>query len=302
MQWNGRKRMQALALAAALLVSAGGTSFLPTQPLTSVACAAQAQAGVRWEDGERAAVEAYGYGVADTKAQSAGRARLLARRAAIADGYRNLAEIVHGVQVNAETTLRDLAVQDDTVRVRVEGLLKNVEIAKESYAPDGTYSVLLRIPLYGENSLAAATLPALRSGAPERFPQVSPRYDESAVPSERTEKRYTGVVVDARGLGLTPTFSPVILDETGRKIYGHENIDTQFAIAHGMVAYTKGDMEAEQAQRGLSRAGEAPLVVRALRLEGHNCNAVIAERDADFILAMQQKYGFLSKCAVVFMR
>lgn len=301
MQSGRRRKLQAIVLAAALAFSTGGAPLLQTGAAESVAYAAQ-RGGVQWEGEANAAVEAYGYGVADAQTQGAARGRLLARRAAIADAYRNLAEIIQGVQVNAETTMRNLAVEDDTVRVRVESLIKGAAIVKEAYAADGTYSVLLRIPLYGENGLAAAALPALRQETPQRFPQVSPRYAESGGASGQVERQYTGVIVDARGLRLQPTFSPVLLDDSGRKIYGHENIDAQFAIERGMVGYTKGDAAAAQAESGASRAGDTPLVVKAVRLEGHSCNVVITERDADFILAMQQKYGFLHRCAVVFER
>lgn len=301
MQIGKRKKLQALALAAALTFSAGGPLFLPAEAAESAVYAAQ-KGSVRWEGDSNAAVEAYGYGVADGQAQSASRARLLARRAAIADAYRNLAEITRGVQVDAETTVQNLAVRDDTVRVRVESLIQGAEIAEEKYAADGTYSVRMRLPLYGKNGLAAAALPAQRSEAPRPFPQASAKYEKSAAAPARAEKQYTGLIVDARGLGLKPTFSPVLLDDGGHKIYGHENIDPQFAIAHGMVAYTKEAADAQRAESGFSRAGATPLVVKALRLEGHNCNAVVSEQDADFILAMQQKYGFLSQCAVVFER
>ena len=301
MQIGKGKKIQALALAAALAFSAGGPLFLSAEAAESAAYEAQ-KGSVRWEGEESAAVEAYGYGVPDGQVQSAARARLLARRAAIADAYRNLAEITHGVQVDAETTVQNLAVRDDAVRVRVESLIQGAEITEEKYAADGTYSVRMRLPLYGKNGLAAAALPAQRSAAPRPFPQMSAKYEKGVTVPVRVQKQYTGLIVDAQGLGLNPTFSPVLLDDGGRKIYGHENIDPQFAIAHGMVAYTKGIEDAHRAENGISRAGATPLIVKAVRLEGHNCNVVISERDADFILDMQQKYGFLSQCAVVFER
>lgn len=296
------KKWQAAALAAILAFSAGGPMVCPTNVATGVVYAAQV-GGVAWEQGERASVEAYGYGVAKSENEGSARGKILARRAAVADAYRNLAEIIQGVQVNSETTMHNLAVQDDTIRVRVDSLVKGAEIVKEAYEADGTYSVSMRIPLYGKKGLAAVAFPAVRTAKRESFPPVSPQYEtNNALPGEILEKQYTGVIIDARGLGLNPTFSPVILDDNGRKIYGHENIDTEYAIEHGMVGYTKEDVEAERAESGDSRAGETPLVIKAVGLDGHNCNVIIAQSDADFILTMNQKYGFLDSCAVVFER
>lgn len=301
MDLRRHKRLQAAVLAVAFVCSAGGSALLPVEFSQNVVCAAQ-RGSINWEQGERTSIEAYGYGVANMENEGSARGKILARRAAVADAYRNLAEIIQGVQVNSETSMHNLAVQDDTVRVRVDSLVKGAEIVKETYEPNGTYRVLMRIPLYGKQGLAAVALPALRTAKRENFPPVSPQYEPSARSTEAVEKQYTGVIVDARGLGLNPTFSPVILDDTGRKIYGHENIDTEYAIEHGMVAYAKDGAEAEGAENGNSRAGATPLVVKAVGLEGHNCNVVIAQYDADFILAMNQKCGFLDSCAVVFER
>lgn len=301
MIWGRHKKWQRAVLAAIFACSAGGTALLPAGFSQSVVCAAQ-RGSINWEQGERASIEAYGFGVANVENEGSARGKILARRAAVADAYRNLAEIIQGVQVNSETSMHNLAVQDDTVRVSVNSLVKGAEIVKTMYEPNGTCSVLMRIPLYGKQGLAAVALPALRTAKRENFPSVSSQYESNARPMENVERQYTGVIIDARGLGLNPTFSPVILDDTGRKIYGHENIDTEYAIEHGMVAYAKDGAETEGAKSGDSRAGATPLIVKAVGLEGHNCNVVIAQSDADFILAMNQKYGFLESCAVVFER
>ncbi|MBQ6758329.1 MAG: hypothetical protein IJP42_04490 [Selenomonadaceae bacterium] len=46
---------------------------------------------------------------------------------------------------------------------------------------------------------------------------------------------YTGLIVDATGLGLDETFSPVIYDIN---IYGVKNLQPEVIISMGMVSYS----------------------------------------------------------------
>lgn len=83
-----------------------------------------------------------------TKAESQrvippGQARLMARRAAILDAYRNLLELVKGIQIESGTTVEDFMLRDDRIRSRVEGLVKQARIVDEQYLEDGTCEITL---------------------------------------------------------------------------------------------------------------------------------------------------------------
>ena len=114
---------------------------------------------------------------------------------------------------------------------------------------------------------------------------------------------FTGVIVDASGLGLEATFSPVIYDENGRGIYGMKNINPDFAISKGMVEYA---MNRDQAIAN-SRAGASPLVVKAVAVKGgtnsvNKVNVVVSVNDGDKILLANEKSGMLQNCSVVFVK
>ena len=79
-----------------------------------------AEGGLHWEDGK---VVAVGYGVPPTGVYGA-RANLLARRAAVVDAQRNLAEFIQGTQIDAETTLYNYMTENDTVKTRVSALIQ----------------------------------------------------------------------------------------------------------------------------------------------------------------------------------
>jgi hypothetical protein len=96
-------------------------------------------------------IEAEGNSVFDTlRFKLKNQARLMARRGAIVDAQRNLLEIVNGVLVEGQTTVKDLVVVSDEVKTRVSGMLKGaVEMGPVRYE-DGVATVRLRIPLYND--------------------------------------------------------------------------------------------------------------------------------------------------------
>lgn len=101
--------------------------------------------GINWSQGT---IFAHGYGVAPQEQLGSAKARLLARRAAQLDAYRNLAEIVNGVRVNSQTIVQDMTLASDTVRTQVEAVIKGAIMSKDHYQND-VASVTMEIPMAG---------------------------------------------------------------------------------------------------------------------------------------------------------
>ncbi len=80
-------------------------------------------------------------------AQTEGQKKLLARRAALVDAYRNLAEKVRGLRIDSQTYVRDFVVEFDQVRTDLDTFLKGAEVARVTYLPDGTCEVEVEMPL-----------------------------------------------------------------------------------------------------------------------------------------------------------
>ncbi len=260
-------------------------------------------------DFEMNRVEADGFGLPPEYASSGAQARLMARRAAISDAQRNLAEQISGVQVDSETTVQNLQLSSDVVKTRVSALLKGAKVISESYE-DGAYHVVMALPLYGvNNSLASAVLP--RTTRRESFPTtVLPEPDEplytptepepTTIPTtstitNRQSGTYTGVIVDCTGLGLRTAMSPVIKTTAGEPIYGYKNLDSKKVIKNGMAGY------ASSYSGNVSRAGSNPLIVKAVGVD-HYFNPVVNVADAKIILEENGYTHFLDNCAVVFIR
>ncbi|ACM93675.1 protein of unknown function [Nautilia profundicola AmH] len=87
-----------------------------------------------------------GLGVAPTNAQSIPQAKVMARRAAIADAYRALAEKMYGIRVKGRETVRDLMLKNSEVRTDVYGLIRGACIQEESFK-DGIYTVIMSVKL-----------------------------------------------------------------------------------------------------------------------------------------------------------
>ena len=268
------------------------TVMLFTLAMSAVAFAAEG--GVDWE---RGIIRATGIGTGKSNAKNEGVRRAQAKRAATMDAQRGLAEAVQGVRVTAESTMRDLELENDLVRTRVDAIIKNMSEVSVEYFKDGSCQVVLEMPLFGANqALSTAAFLPFKDEPKMPFPQPV----GTAVATQTTviNNNYTGLIIDCRGMNINCVMSPVIKNADGTKIYGHQNLDYDKIIVNGMASYA----ESADDQISRNRAGNNPLVVKAVRLDDINANPVISVADADKILAANGHDRFLDNCAVVFIR
>ena len=295
------KNLKKKALAGAIAgVFAFGAGFYaaPDSSLPSLTIMQAAEAAAQWEQG---AITAEGFGTPPMGTYGS-KASIMARRAAIVDAQRNLAEQVSGVQVDAETTVENFVISSDLVKTKVSALIKGAMVVEEQMMPDGAYRVVMSMPMYGTQGLSSAIMPAIRPNTP---PTPPPPVISATITAQiqTSGVGYTGVIVDASGMGLKPSFSPVIYDTNGRAIYGVSNINYDQAISQGMVGYSSSLSSAQT----LPRIGGSPLVVKAVQVRGGNnstnpVNVVVSVDDGDRILAANQQSQMLMNGSVVFVR
>ncbi|MBP8599441.1 MAG: LPP20 family lipoprotein [Selenomonas sp.] len=273
------------------------------------ASAGLAAGGMNWENN---VIRVTGSGVAPANARTPAQARMLARRAAIVDGYRQMAESAQGVKVDSETTVQNMMLVNDEVKTKVRACIQGARIISEQALPDGGYEVTMEVSVFGVSGLAQAVMPkpAVQESFPAPAPDVIPSVPADsmaggttvglALPAQGNSSMdavggFTGLIVDCRGMGLNPVMSPVIKNDREIPVYGHKNLDYDKVVLEGMAAYVTDISRAV-------RAGSHPLMVRAIRLMDHNANPVISTDDANRVLIENGATGFLGKTAVVFLR
>ena len=237
-------------------------------------------------------------------------------RAAELDAYRKCAEQAQKLQFE-ESTIRDIG--DRIIKNRIESkmmyIVQGARIIDEGRNSDGIFYAKVRLPIFGASaSVAKAVFDP--SDPKESFPQPESKVVEAppaqpkpstgntdtytrptdlAVGTVQREGVYTGVIIDCRGLGLIKAMSPTIHAANGKPIYGYKNLDYDKVVRQGMAGY------ATSLTSNVSRAGSRPLVLKAIRVD-NRVNPVLSVEDADKMLVEGQASGFLSQCAVVFVR
>lgn len=259
---------------------------------------------LNWWANETLTVEGRGFVLDDENDSTSGRVR--AKRMAMMDGYRNLAEAAGKVQITSKDTLE---------KQKINALVKGAKVLSETYDEYGNCTVILSVPIYGvRDSFAKAAFNPV-----ERKKFLSPTSKVTA------EGKYTGLIVDCGNLELNPVLSPAIRSEKNRSIYGFSNLDYDKVLAKGMIGYAEKSLPNfgrddgiiltgirtlrtpvgsrylfASADENFSRAGNNPLVINAAALSDDSTCPVISAEDADKILAENMATHFLEEGAVVF--
>lgn len=247
-------------------------------------------------------------------------------RAATADAYRLIAEEVHGVQIDSDTTVENSILTSDIIKTKVKGAIKGAKVVSRSVDGNGYYHVVMELPVYGgANSLAAAVLPQVPQQGflppsdiipvdkiagvalkPESTGTnaAAPTVPATQVPAANQATvgnlygatgQYTGLIVDCSGMGLQTAMAPAVFTEGRKVVYGLENFSHDQVINRGYVGYSKS------LTSGVERAGSNPMIVKAESIDKF-CSPVVSKEDAAKILAENQMNGFLSTGNVVFVK
>jgi hypothetical protein len=236
---------------------------------------------VDWTTG---VITAVGIGAPPAQPVNAAQARAMAERAAQVVAYRNLLEAIKGVRVDSTTTVENFMVSSDVIKTEVSGIIQGAMVMDKKYMSDGSVEVTVGMKLTG--ALADALLP---KGPATPTGMVTPT-------PGTTGQIYTGLIVDARGLGVRPAMAPKILNEDGKEVYGSAWISRDYAVREGMVGYLK-DPAAAQAN---PRVTDKPLMVKALKVAGDGrVDMVISNADAATLQSASQNLSMLEKCRVI---
>ena len=115
---------------------------------------------------------------------------------------------------------------------------------------------------------------------------------------------YTGLIVDARGLGLQRGMSPKVYSESGQLIYAGVTAPQKFIQEAGIASYGQ-ELTPELLRRiqpGKDPIKGSPLIVKALKVtDSTETSVVISDYDAEAILNALNTYDFLAQYSVIFL-
>lgn len=245
-----RRSLWGLLLAVPLTALGQGKDAKAASPAAAEAVRPAAP-GVNWEG---QVIRATGAGAPDLKAANPAQARLGAERAAKLDAFRNLLEQARGIQVSAGRTLGDEMGREE-VRGRVEGAIKGYKVVAKRYFSDSGVELDVEVPLA---AITAALAP--------------PAADSGIALNAEGAKKYTGLVVDARGLGVKPVLAPRLVDASGKALYGSAALSEEARATAAVASW----VDSLEAAKKAALVGEKPLVVKATQFQG-----------SDFVLAAE---------------
>lgn len=313
-------------------------SVLVASFLVFVSSSAYAADGVNWDDGT---IVATGMGIAPPNAVNIAQAKALAKRAAVVDAYRQLAETISGVQVTSESTVKMFITQSDVTRTKVEATIKGARVIKEGMTPEGTYKVTMVVPMFGvTGSLASAVIepPQVK----ETFPEPVSSVEATPIASLPTtvSASVTVNIPSTPTTPIQPAPEPTYVPPTTSKPSGSSAAPAPRGKARGgytglivdcrglgletamspviendsgspIYGYKNLDID-KVISNGMAsysrdinncqRAGSNPLIVRAVRLGRNNVNPILTTADANRVLIENGASGFLDNTNVVFLR
>lgn len=277
------RRIGILSLFCAMLMSGGWAGAQLVGSIKDVVEPVGTAGRVDWSTG---VITAVGIGAPPAQPANPAQARAMAERAAQVVAYRNLLEAVKGVRVDATTLVENFMVTSDIIRTEVNGIIQGATVMDKKYMSDGSVEVTIGMKLTG--ALADALLP--------KTPLTPPTGLTGTLTPAAPGQVYTGLIVDARGLGARPAMAPKILNEEGKEVYGSAWVNRDYAVREGMAGYLKDPTAAMTNPRVTDR----PLMVKALKVSGSaRVDLVIANADAAMLHSTAQNLSFLEKCRVI---
>lgn len=218
-----RWTLRPLRLLAIVWVCIGGMAATALAEVVALGQAVERSGNgeINWTTGS---VQATGLGAPPDKG-GPGQARAMAERAAYAVAVRNLLEIVKGVRVDSATLVENYIVTNDVIKTQVSGFVRGAQTVKKDVQADGGVEITVRVPLWGVDSLITPFLNEKAIGS------------QNLPPEPESGEGPTGLVIDARGMGLKPAFFPMVVDENGTVIYGPDMIDRATVEKNGAVQY-----------------------------------------------------------------
>jgi hypothetical protein len=262
------------------------------------------QGEINWGDGF---VIAFGKGIIKEEGANS---EDTAARAAEVDAKAHLLEIINDIPLDD----RMKTGQDQRISFQLEGFVKGAQLVARSRAGN-VVNVTVQAPIRGVQGLTTKIYGFYTPEPPP--PKVEPIKPVVA----QQAKVFTGVVIDARKVSITPALFPKVTDTKSREVYSVEQVNKEELQKRGMASYTVVSRDAKisrifpnatvvqvsyspqtsaNSRELVRRQGQKPFVVLAESSEGNlKSNIMLSDQEAAIVAGIDQGTNALKDCRVV---
>jgi hypothetical protein len=205
----------------------------------------------------------------------------------------NVLQSLKQMRIDSNRYVETIMAANPEILARIRFMAESAQVIQENRLAGEILEVTIRIDILG--GLAQILLP-------EDIKQVEsikpiPSASVLKVSSASVEDSgHSGLIVDARGIGAKPTLVPLLVDESGKEIFGSAFVSREYAVQYGVSGY----MRSLDGPNRQMRVGTRPLTVKGLRtLQEGTCDIVISNADAARLRNASSNLGFLRQCKVM---
>jgi len=214
--------------------------------------------------------------------------------------YQKAKRIINGIRIDSDCIIGTEIEKRNVLSLEVNRMLQETEIRKLEYNIDGTILLKACFPLYGNSGLASIFYNQKTNSAVMGNPsyQKTFLFNFTKIPSN-SDEFYTGLIIDARLLNISPALWPKIYDTNNNILYGNKiNPNIGSIQERGSVIYV---YDISEALGLVARIGENPLVIKAVSAAGiFKTDVLIFEKDAQILRQANNHINFLKSAAVIF--
>ena len=231
---------------------------------------------------------ATGVGIPPQNITNAFQAREMTRTAAWSVALANLLEVVNGIRVDAQTTIKNHVTTDAEVQTRIEGMVKRASVVKEEELPTGEYRITVQMHVPPgilpptQNPAPPTVIVSERKTSPGGMPPMEeqkPKKGNSSPtkkPPQDPPATYTGVLIDARGTKMKPSLKPQVgTKDHANSVYCQFHVgETKISDPTRKIASYEFD---EAKARSHPKVGKNPLIIKAAQATGANNSDLIID-------------------------
>lgn len=234
------------------------------------------------------------------KGTEKGQKRLTAITAAKVVAQRRLVELLEGVAVVSETTVKDSELVSDSIKTAVTGFVKGAQVVMQDWnEKEETALVIIKVGMSGPSSFAAVMYEKILT-EPKIIQELDkPAYvpPAEAVPQAPATQAFDGLVIDATDFRFRPALINRIFNSKGEVLYDPAKISQKVLVEQGCGEYTNS---VDKARAALGKRGvKMPLVVKASGTVSPS-DLQVSDATAAQIFSANQSNGFMADARVAF--